>query len=94
MVAAAAGVDGHTAVHARFFFWRHSSVKQDDDMLVRPGDLGRWTNMFSGRSDVSLVVQTNRSPVQGLSLCLLLGKMQLVTRPNSGLRRLGNKDDA
>ena len=50
--------------------------------------------MYSGRSDVSLVVWTNSSPVRGLSLCLLLGKTQLVTRPNSGLRRLGDKDDA
>lgn len=50
--------------------------------------------MFSGRSDVSLVIQTNRSPVQGLSLCLLLGKTQLVTRPNSALVRLSVENDA
>lgn len=69
-------------------------TKHEDDKLVRPGDLARWQNMFDDRSGLVLVIQTTRTPVQGLSTCLPLGSTQLIVRHNGGLRRLGDKDDA
>lgn len=68
-------------------------AKHEDDKLVRPGDLGRWRHLFSDVSGVRLVIQTARAPLSGLSTCLPLGSTQLVTRPNSSLRRVQDEGD-
>lgn len=69
-------------------------MKHDDSSsLVRPGDLGRWRHLFSDVSGLVLVIQTTRAPLSGLSTCLPLGSMQLVTRHNSSLKRVQDEGD-